>query len=179
MPQITSAGCHAPSVISCRCLWSESEFSEKLPNSKSISVLSGHAIGLQGNESYPHGRQKVLQTTLAKFQVHCKLPFISFLRLAGRLTAASSVIQLGLLHLRPFQHWLIAKCLSPIHNLRTLVWVTTSCAVSLRLWRREKFLRRGVPIGLPPARSEVVTTYAFPQQVGRTLTAPRAGGTHS
>lgn len=106
------------------------------------------------------GRRQVLETTLAKIHVHCKLPFFSFLRLAGLLTVASSVFQLGLLHLRPFQRWLMAKHLSPVHNRRMLVWVMTSCAASLILWRKDKFLQRGVLIGLPPGRREVATTDA-------------------
>ncbi len=106
------------------------------------------------------GRWQVLQGTLARFQVHYKLPFISFLRLAGLLTAASSVIQLGLLQLRPFQRWLIARHLSPVRNRCTLVRVKTSCAASLRHWRRDRFLQKGVPVGPPPARREVVTTDA-------------------
>ncbi len=39
------------------------------------------------------GRRQVLQGTLSRFQVHYKLPFISFLRLACLLMAASSVIR--------------------------------------------------------------------------------------
>ncbi len=106
------------------------------------------------------GRRQVLHGTLARFQVHYKLPFISFLQLAGLLAPSSSDIQLGLFHLRPFQRWLIARHLSPVHNRRTLVRVTTSCAASLKLWRIDRFLPKGVPIGPPPARREMVTTDA-------------------
>lgn len=38
----------------------------------------------------------------------------------------------------------------------------TRCVASLRLWRGDTFLQRGVPIEPPPSRREVVTTDTSP-----------------
>lgn len=68
------------------------------------SVLPGYALGLQVNEGQPHRRQKAgLVENLSKVPGSWQAAYIDFLLLASILTAASSVIQLELLHLFPFQ----------------------------------------------------------------------------
>ena len=88
------------------------------------------------------------------------LSFRTFQRLLGMLTAASSVVPLGMLSLRPLQVWLNDLGLHPARQGHALVRVTVSCLRHLRPWRREAFLSRGVPLGSIPSRREVVTTDA-------------------
>lgn len=54
---------------------------------------------------------------LARFQFQRRLPYISFLLLDGILAAASTIIYLRLLELRPFEHWPDGLCHSQLFCL--------------------------------------------------------------
>ncbi|XP_020780058.2 uncharacterized protein LOC110159790 [Boleophthalmus pectinirostris] len=98
---------------------------------------------------------------LPEFQCGMSLPYIKFLSLLGKLTAASAVVPLGLLSLRPLQMWLNGLHLDPAchaHRRRRLL-VTSQCMASLSQWS-EAFMLRGVPLGPLPSRREVVNTDA-------------------
>ena len=76
------------------------------------------------------------------------------------LTAASSVIPLGLLSLRPLQIWMNRLGLHPKHHRDKLVTVTTSFLRGLQPWKKRSFLTAGVRLGSIPSCREVVTTNA-------------------
>lgn len=85
--------------------------------------------------------------------------YIALLILLGKFTAASTVVPLGLLWLRPFKQWLIHIC--PIRDKYKKIRVTHHCMRSLAPWSQE-FLIRGVPLGPSPARWEVIRTDSSP-----------------
>lgn len=134
-------GCQQHSVTgACHCVRTEGKPTEKLPHSVLVNKLASR---LQSDEGHPHCVQEAGYTGS-----HSEVPGLMQATLsqlpttAGLLTAASSAIQLRLLHLCSFQRWLIARFrqLLAVHNWNTLFQVTTSCSVHLRPWRQEEFL---------------------------------------
>ena len=88
------------------------------------------------------------------------VPFILFLQLLGKLTAASAVVPLGLLSLRPMQMWLNSLHLDPKWHRHRKVRVSRQCLFSLSPWRKRSYMSVGVPMGTIPSRRELVTTDA-------------------
>ena len=97
---------------------------------------------------------------LPLFRAGRRLLFILFLQLLGKLAAASAVVPLGLLSLRPLQMWLNSLHLDAKWHRQRRVKVTLQCLVSLAPWRKRVYLEAGVPMGAIPARRELVTTDA-------------------
>ena len=97
---------------------------------------------------------------LPLFECGRMVPFIQFLQLLGKLTAASAVVSLGLLSLRPLQMWLNSLHLDPKWHRHRKVRVSQRCLLSLSPWRRRPYLSAGVPMGAIPSRRELVTTDA-------------------
>ena len=90
-----------------------------------------------------------------------------FLRLAGKLAAATSVVPLGLLTLRPLQRWMNALHLDAKWHRQRKVTVSQQCALSLGPHGGSgAFLSQGVPMGSIPSRREVVTVDACPEGWG-------------
>lgn len=99
---------------------------------------------------------------LSAFRRGRALPFVLYLRLLGMLTAASGVVPLGLLWLRPMQMWLNSLHLDPtryVHR-RKRIRVSPQCLDSLSRWRDREWITQGVPLGSLPVRREVVFTDA-------------------
>lgn len=97
---------------------------------------------------------------LGSFRRGRSLTLRSFQRLLGMLAAASSLVPLGLLELRPLQRWLYDLRLHPTLHRRRLIKVTYTCDKLLRPWRRKAYLLQGVPLAAVPSRREVITTDA-------------------
>lgn len=115
---------------------------------------------------------------LCLFQKDRLLPFVLYLRLLGKLTAASTVVPLGLLSLRPMQMWLNSLCLNPsrhAHRHKRL-HVSSHCLDSLSQWRDRSWVLTGVPLGSLPSRREVVHTDASPTGWGATCRGQVAQG---
>ena len=87
------------------------------------------------------------------------VPFILFLQLLGKLTAASAVVPLCLLSLRPMQMW-EQPPLGPQWHRHQKVRVSRQCLFSLSTWRKRLYISVGVPMGTIPSRRELVTTDA-------------------
>ncbi len=68
-------------------------------------------------------------------------------RLLGLMAAASPVLPLGLLHMRPFLWWMNELRLNPTVPATRLIRVSRSCCRPLLLWRDPAFLRSGVRMG--------------------------------
>lgn len=90
------------------------------------------------------------------------------LQLLGMLTAATSVIPLGLLHLRPLQWWNNSLGLNPARHRHCVIVVSHHCVQALRPWNRQDFLKSVVPLEDVPSRREVVTTDASLSDSGAT-----------
>ncbi len=70
-----------------------------------------------------------------------------FQRLLGHIAAAAAVTPLGLLHMRPLQHWLHGRVPRWAWQSGTLrVQVTPVCRQTFTPWSDPSFLRAGVPL---------------------------------
>lgn len=103
-------------------------------------------------------RVEAILNLLLRFRENKVQKYSLFLRLAGMLAAASAVVPLGLLSLRPLQIWMNGLHLDPKWHKCRKVWVSKRCLQALRPWRRRSHLVKGVPLGMIPSRREVVVT---------------------
>ncbi len=97
---------------------------------------------------------------IAHFRLGVSLQYRVLLQLLRMLTAATSVIPLGLLHLRPIQWWNKSLRLNPARHSHRLIVVSHHCIQALRWWNHQEFLISGVPLGVIPYLKEVVMTDA-------------------
>ncbi len=72
-------------------------------------------------------------------------------RLLGLMAAASNMIYIGLLYMRPLQWWLKTKRLSPRGNPLCMIKAMRLGLRVLDLWRQPRFLSQGLVLG-PPCR---------------------------
>ncbi|MGL4478135.1 MAG: reverse transcriptase domain-containing protein [Aeromonas veronii] len=87
-------------------------------------------------------------------------PLKDFQRLLGHMASAATVTPLGLLHMRPLQHWLRGRVPRWAWQRGMLrVPVTPSCHRTLIRWSDPSFLRAGVPLE-QVSRHAVVSTDA-------------------
>ncbi len=70
-----------------------------------------------------------------------------FQRLLGLMAAASNVIPIGLLYMRPLQWWLKTKGFSPRGNPLRMIKVMRRCLRALDMWRQLWFLSQGPVLG--------------------------------
>ncbi|KAL0199690.1 hypothetical protein M9458_002877, partial [Cirrhinus mrigala] len=96
---------------------------------------------------------------LARFRVGNMVSFRTCLRLLGMMASSLSVVPLGLLKMRSFQHWVAARHLCPRRHLARKVRITTACVMALHQWRNPCVFRTGVLLGSVSLR-KVVTTDA-------------------
>lgn len=107
---------------------------------------------------------------LGVFRAGRLLPYVLYLRLLGKLTAAATVVPLGLLSLRSMQMWLNGFCLDPsrLSHRYERLRVSAQCLESLLQWRDRSWVLSGVPLGSLPSRRETVHTDASPTGWGAT-----------
>ena len=77
-------------------------------------------------------------------------------RLLGLMAAASQVVPLGLLHMRPLQRWLARHKVSPHEDGLRAIPVSSICLPAVAWWTTSLGLREGVPLG--PGCSRVTIT---------------------
>ncbi len=80
-----------------------------------------------------------------------------FQRLLGLMAAASNVIPVGLLHMRPLQWWLRTKGFSPRGNPFRMIKVTRRCLRALVMWKQPWFLSQGPMLGASCRRKTLTT----------------------
>ncbi len=80
-----------------------------------------------------------------------------FQRLLGLMAAASNVIPVGLLHMRPLQWWLRTKGFSLRGNPFRLTKVTQRCLHALVMWKKPWFLSQGPMLGASSHRKTLTT----------------------
>ncbi len=83
----------------------------------------------------------------------------AFQRILGLMAAASTVLQLGLLHMRPIQFWLKQRVPSAAWHHGHRVTMTRPCALALARWKDLLWLKQGVILDTA-YRRKVVTTDA-------------------
>ncbi len=97
-------------------------------------------------------------------------------RLLGHMASAAAVTLLGLLHMRPLQHWLHSRVPRWAWRRGTLrVGISQQCRHSLSPWTDLACLRAGVPLE-QVSRHTVVTTDASSKGWGATCNGQAASG---
>ncbi len=103
-------------------------------------------------------------------------PLKQFQRLLGHMAAAAAVTPLGLLHMRPLQHWLHGRVPRWAWQSGTLrVQVTPACHQTFTPWSDLSFLRAGVPLE-QVSRHAVVYTDASAKGWGATFNGLAVSG---
>ncbi|XP_036956139.1 uncharacterized protein LOC119020706 [Acanthopagrus latus] len=97
---------------------------------------------------------------LLLFQEGRRLRYVQYMRLLGKLTAAATVVPLGLLALRPLQRWLNSFHLDAKRHRDRKLKVSRCCLLALAPWRERSFLLQGMPMGSIASHRETVTTDA-------------------
>ncbi len=94
---------------------------------------------------------------LARFKLGRHVSVGTCRRLLGLMAAASPVLPLGLLHMRPFLWWMKELRLHPTVPATRLIRVSHSCCRTLLLWRDPAFLQSGVRMGAIHHRHMITT----------------------
>ncbi len=93
-------------------------------------------------------RAQAVLTCPSSFRGRNLVPLKQFQRLLGYMESAATVTPLGLLHMRPLQHWLHSRVPRWAWRHGTLrVGITQQCHRYLSPWTDLAFLRAGVPLG--------------------------------
>ncbi len=103
-------------------------------------------------------RALAIQQLAASFKTGAPRPLKAFQKMLGLMASASSVLQLGLLHMRPLQYWLKPRV--PPHVWRhghLRVKVNQAWDAALAPWRNHQWMERGVPLGMFYRRKVVLT----------------------
>ncbi len=103
------------------------------------------------------GRIESILTEVRRVKEGQSVTVKQFQRLLGLMAAASSVIPIGLLYMRPLQWWLKTKGFSPRGNLLRMIKVTRRCLRALDMWRQPWFLSQGPALGAPCRRVTLAT----------------------
>ncbi|XP_073721072.1 uncharacterized protein [Misgurnus anguillicaudatus] len=104
-------------------------------------------------------RIATIQHSLSRLRLGQDLTVKQYQRILGLMASASTVIPLGLLHMRPFQLWLRAKGFHPRANPQRLIKVTRRGLRALTMWIRPRFLALGPTLGAT-CRRRLLTTDA-------------------
>ncbi len=113
---------------------------------------------------------------LSSFRGRTVAPLKLFQRLLGHMASVAAVTQLGLLHMRPLQHWLYSRVPRWAWRRGALrVNITQECRRSFSPWTDLAFLRAGVPLE-QVSRHVVVTTDASSTGWGATCNGQAASG---
>ncbi len=104
------------------------------------------------------------------------VPLKLFQRLLGHMAAAAVTVPLGLLHMRPLQHWLYGRIPRWAWKRGTYrVQITPACRKTFRPWSDPSFLRAGVPLE-QVSRHAVVFTDASTTGWGATYNGHAVSG---
>ncbi len=81
-----------------------------------------------------------------------------FREMLGLMASASSVLQLGLIHMLPLQYWLKPRVSPHAWCYRRLrVKVSQACIAALAPWKNHQWMESGVPLGMVCRRKMVST----------------------
>ncbi|KAL0179586.1 hypothetical protein M9458_025028, partial [Cirrhinus mrigala] len=123
----------------------------------------------------PERAQSVLRC-VATLRCGSAVPLKQVQRLLGHLASSAAVTPLGLMHMRPLQHWLHTRVPRWAWHRGTFrVNITPSCRQTLSPWTDIMFLRSGVPLE-QVSRHIIVTTDASKTGWGATCNGQAASG---
>ncbi len=104
-------------------------------------------------------RVESIQSCSARFWLGRRVSVGLCRRLLGLMAAASPVIPLGLLHMRPFLWWMKSLVIHPSWPSLRLLRVSGACLHALLVWQDPNFLWTGVIMGVV-CRRQMITTDA-------------------
>ncbi len=127
-----------------------------LPSQRTV-FLGVRLDSVQMQARLAPARIPVFTACLARFKLGHHVSVGTCRRLLGLMAAASPVLPLGLLHMRPFLWWMKELRLHPTVPATRLVRVSRSCCRRLLMWRDPVFLRSGVRMGAIHRRHMITT----------------------
>ncbi len=131
------------SQLGLRINWEKS----KLSPVQRISFLSVELDSVSMTARLTEERAQAVLNCLSSFRGRNVVPLKQFQRLLGHMASAAAVTPLGLLHMRPLQHWLHSRVPRWAWRRGTLrVGISQQCRRSLSPWTDLAFLRDGVPL---------------------------------
>ncbi len=124
--------------------WVENQSNQEFSDSQTAGVLSGNSYRLGSNACLDFVRTLPDYTVAVLFKLGTAWPLRVFQRMLGLMAATSSVIPLGLLHMRPLQYWLKTCVLSHTWRLgRSRVRVTHRCVKAVVPWTTPRLFLPG------------------------------------
>ncbi len=120
-------------------------------------VSGGSLDSVQMQARLAPARIPDLTACLARFKLGHHVSVGTCRRLLGLMAAASPVLHLGLLHMRPFLWWMKELRLHPTVPATRLIRVSCSCCRPLLMWRDPVFLWSGVRMGAIHRRHMITT----------------------
>ncbi len=148
----------------------------KLSPAQRISFLGVELDSVSMSARLTEERAQSVLNCLSSFGGRTVVPLKQFQRLLGHMGSAAAVTPLGLLHMRPLQHWLHSRVPRWAWRRGALqVNITQECRRSFSPWTDLAFLRAGVPLE-QVSRHVVVTTDASSTGWGATCNGQAASG---
>ncbi len=127
-----------------------------LPSQRTV-FLGVRLDSVQMQARLAPARIPVFTACLARFKLGHHVSVGTCRRLLGLMAAASPVLPLGLLHMRPFLWWMKDLRLHPTVPATRLIRVSRSCCRQLLMWRDPVFLQSGVRMGAIHRRHMITT----------------------
>ncbi|KAI2643946.1 ORF V: Enzymatic polyprotein [Labeo rohita] len=148
---------------------------QTLPGTEDLFSRCRTGLGRHVCTSLPERAQSVLRC-VATLRCGSAVPLKQVQRLLGHMASSAAVTPLGLMHMRPLQHWLRTRVPRRAwHHGTFRVNITPSCRQTLSPWTDIVFLRSGVPLE-QVSRRVVVTTDASRTGWGATCNGQAASG---
>ncbi len=124
-------------------------FAKSALSSQPTSIIPGYSSGLSSHESGDSARTRSGHSeTRGHLQERHRSPTQSVQRMLGLMAAASPVLQLGLLRMRPPSTWLKPRV---PHNAwrhgRLHIRVNQACVTALTPWKNPRWMKKGVAMG--------------------------------
>ncbi len=146
------------------------------PLRREISFLGVELDSVSMTTRLTDERAQSVLNCLSSFRGRTVVLLKQFQRLLGHMASTAAVTPLGLLHMRPLQHWLHSRVPRWAWRHGTLwVNITQECRRSFSPWMDLAFLRAGVPLE-QVSRHVVVTTDASSTGLGATCNGQAASG---
>ncbi len=159
------------SQLGLRVNWEKS----KLSPAQRISFLGVELDSVSMTARLTDERAQSVLNCLSSFSGRTVVPLKQLQRLLGHMASAAAVTPLGLLHMRPLQHWLHSRVPRWAWRHGTLrVNITQECRRSFSPWMDLAFLRARVP--LEQGSRHVVTTDVSSTGWGITCNGQAASG---
>ncbi len=148
----------------------------KLAPVQRISFLGMELDSVEQSARLTEERAQSVLNCLNTFRGRTAVPLKLFQRLLGHMAAAAAVTPLGLLHMRPLQHWLHGRVPRWAWQCGTYrVAITPECRQTFSPWSDSLFLRAGVALE-QVSRHAVVFTDASATGWGATYNGQAVSG---